>query len=382
MIKSLVLHIGDPKTGTSSIQRILFERQWTCATVTLDYPPVLNSLALAESLREGRLSKSVKEVFEPYAIWLEDSKADVAVISAEQFSGVEPALVHEAFATYAPAVMDRIRVLAYARPHVSRFVSAYSQRVKVGALNVEMAEFYDRPATSKVLGMHKRFMAWRAAFGAGLVVRPMIRSEILRGDVVADCLGVVLGTEDFSITGSTEANISLPLEALAGLRLIQTLLKKNDIPFVRRQAVGDRINTLVTADPKLRGAKVGVDRALYARLKADYLPDAEAMDAEFFAGPIMVKALAAAEKDAAAEPVSTLASAHFGPGKLSRLRKAARKLATELGQEKDVWTKAHKRDKGRKPYLLEDATLSNSAPEEILRVEGLLAEMAAILARP
>lgn len=380
MAKTLVLHIGDPKTGTSAIQHILYNRHWACPSVTLDYPPVLNASALAASLREGRLNDGARELFDRYAFWLEQSTADVAVISAEQFAALEPALVHEAFATFFPAAMDRLQVVAYARPHVERFVSAYAQRVKVGSLNAEMADFYDRPGISRLLGMHDRFMAWRRAFGPALIVRPMQTARMLRGDVVADFLGVALRTEDFQITANTRFNVSLPLEALSGLRTVQGILRKSAISVARRQAVGDRISTLVAMEPGLRGRKIQPDPGLLGRLVRDCRQDAEAMDADFLGGPILGGALAAAK--GAAETVSTRAGVHFRPARLARLRRLAHGLADELADPQDAWIRAHRRDKGNKPHLRENAALSEGAPEAIARMEAILAEVAVILAKP
>ena len=54
MARSLVLHIGDPKTGTSSIQEVLLHKLWQSPKVTLTYPDQLNSFPLANAISDPK----------------------------------------------------------------------------------------------------------------------------------------------------------------------------------------------------------------------------------------------------------------------------------------------------------------------------------------
>ena len=85
----LVLHIGDPKTGSSSIQQALFQRKVQCEAVSLDYPAKLNAIQLANCMRRQGQRSYLDARFKEAAAWLNASQADVAVLSAEQFSSVK-----------------------------------------------------------------------------------------------------------------------------------------------------------------------------------------------------------------------------------------------------------------------------------------------------
>ena len=380
MAKKLLLHVGDPKTGSSSIQRILYERRFDCSSVRLDYPDVVTSLKLARSLLSTANTGQAEEQFRLYSFWLENSTADVAVISAEQFSTVNPARLEEACREHFQANIETMSVLAYAKPHMGRFISAYSQRVKVGQFGRSVERLYEEMAQTATLHMHKRFSRWRAAFGEAFRVRPMVRGELFRGDVVADFLNVALEGADFTIEGNTEANVSLPVEALAGLRMVHAALRKAEVDSGTRQAIGDRINTLVTATPKLKGTKLVLDRALAERFVREFSEDAKAMDQDFLGSPIMVTALDAALSGASAEPVPIEASAYFRRRDLMRLRKLSGDLAELLREHPHVWERAHRRDKGRKPHLLGDEKLSREGPKVVATTHEMIAELAEILA--
>ena len=99
--KSLILHIGDPKTGSSSIQQALFQRRVECETVSIDYPPKLNAIQLANSIRREAKTDEIESRFRAAADWLEASHADVAVLSAEQFASIDPVEVNAVFARQA-----------------------------------------------------------------------------------------------------------------------------------------------------------------------------------------------------------------------------------------------------------------------------------------
>lgn len=381
MAKSLLLHVGDPKTGTSSIQKVLFERRWTCASKVLDYPEVVSSMALANALRHDAGPEEAEELFPPYAFWLEHSKSDVAVISAEQFSSVDPRKVDETFRKYFPDLAPSMRVVAYARPHAGRFLSAYAQRVKTGHMTQSLDRFFSEMAQSRILLMHQRFSRWRAVFGDRFILRPMVREELMDGDAVADFINVALEGAPFEVVGSTQANISLPIEALAGLRLVQAVLRRAEVRGGTVHAVGDRLSTLVTGRPGLKGTKVGLNAQLAERLQDAMAADARAMDESFFGKPIMVQALAAAGKGASEKAASIEMTDHFRPRPIVKLKRAARELAEELKANKGLWVRSHRRDKGLKPQFVEDSALSAKAPEAIAKADKLMGEIAEILFR-
>jgi hypothetical protein len=93
MVKSLVLHIGDPKTGSSSIQEVLRAGLFQSPEVKVDSPGQLNSFPLANALSDKGQLQFREPRYKKLAEWLASSDADVGVISAEQFFRVDPSAV-------------------------------------------------------------------------------------------------------------------------------------------------------------------------------------------------------------------------------------------------------------------------------------------------
>ncbi|MEO8243064.1 MAG: hypothetical protein ABI832_12200, partial [bacterium] len=374
----LTLHIGDPKTGTSSIQGALFNRRFECDSKTLDYPATLSAFMLANTLKKRRRASQKDQRFADIAAWLAASKADVAVISAEQFSTVDPATVLQAFQEFIPDHAESMRVVAYARPHVSRFLSAYAQRTKVGTLFSDLDSFFSEEKNANLLNFHSRFLKWRDLVGDRFVLRPMVRPELLDGDVVADFLGIVLEGAPFRILGEAESNSSLPMEPLSGLRLVHQVLRKFEIGEGTRQAVGSKITTFVAAAGN-KGTKLQPSKALYAKL-ADYcMADAEKLDRDFFGKPIMVSALVAAEKEAVDGNYSGQAKDFYPAEVVKVLRGHGRKLAKLFQTQPGIWDAAFRRERGQIAPLSPDEQTPEQASAFVGRVNDTLAELAVVL---
>jgi hypothetical protein len=379
-VERLVVHIGDPKTGSTSIQRCLFDRRWTCPTVTLDYPPAITALPLVALIRNQPNKRREAKGWKPTTDWAAHSTAQIGVLSAEQFSGVPPADLHRALKSHLPQLAARARIVAYIRPHHSRFLSSYAQRIKAGHMRKSLYAFGADPGELLILQMHQRFVAWRDEFGRRLVVRPMVRRELQDGDVVSDFLGIALNGAPFTLTAPTDANVSLSAEALSGLRWFHAALKTHEVSSAERHSIGSRVSSLVSVANPRGGTRLKLHKALYQRLVDSCLEDARALDRDFFGRPVMADALLEGEADTVDQEIKMDASVYYAPTVLSGLDKTALAVASLIKRHPEVWHKAYKRDLGRLTPGGADEGMSADALQAISRTDALLGQAATLLA--
>lgn len=327
MVKSLVLHIGDHKTGSTAIQRALAAGAAQPEGVRLFYPRLGsdNHSALARAVKAG--PRQAEEMMARFAEQLAGSDADIGVISAEGFEGADPEAVRGHLQRHVPALVEGMRVAAYVRPHAERVLSSHAEQVKIGLVSGTLEEFHQRTLAERRFFYTPRFTAWREVFGAGFVLRPMIRAELQDGDVVRDFLHVALNGAAFGLREMPPANPSLPVADLAVLRAMQMAMA--EAPQPRRHAAGWKMAGLLTADPAPGAGKPALHAALAEDIVQVYREDAAALDGAFFDGSPMTRALEAAPGKAAAEPYSLRAEDHFGPDAL-RLIGAFARLAADL----------------------------------------------------
>ena len=382
MAKSIVFHIGDPKTGTSSIQEVLLHRRWTCPTVSLDYPKQLNAFPLANALWDPEQAHHKATRFREKAVWLDASEADVAVISAEQFFRVDPIVLNDAIAEYMPAHAKSARVIAYVRPHAQRFLSAFAERTKVGVYQGDMTTFFQRTKREQLLLYTPRFQAWQSVFGSRFILRPMVRDALHNGDVVADFLHQVLGGAPFGLLGVTQANTSLSLEALSGLREVQGVLREKGVPNGIRISAGQYMAGAINALSTAAGTKLRLSQELYQKISATYHADAEALDLAFFEHQPMVKALEAAAADIATTGMSVEASQHFSTETLTLLHQNANALARLFLEYPKAWTASFAQETGQRPKDTSQTSVFKTKRAHIDEVNAILTQTAAAIADP
>ena len=349
MAKSIVFHIGDPKTGTSSIQRTLRDRSFTSPRATVDYPDQLNAFPLANTLCDDAQAHHRDQRFGAAAAWLNASTADVAVISAEMFFKVDPLVMNDAIAQYMPDHAASARIFAYVRPHAQRFLSQFVQVSKTGLYWGDMQTLLQRVSKKDLLTYTPRFQAWRRVFGDRFMLRPMVRDELADRDVVTDFFKQVLGDAPFTVAKSTAANESLPLEVLAGLRAVHGTLKRLEIGPDNRHAVGQYYVNILNALCEGRGTKIRLGRSIRDQIAEMCAADARALDQAFFDRPIMQTALEASAEDTVPEMMSADAGAHFAPDTLKKVRAQSRRLAKLLTEDRATWRQSFYRDIGQLP---------------------------------
>ena len=379
MTKTLVLHIGDPKTGSSSIQRALFDRYWDCPTVKMDYPPRLNAISLANALRSDISENSRAKRFNALADWADASTSDVLVVSAEQFSAVRPGLVQKVFAQYLPDLARTMRVVAYARPHASRLLSAYAQRTKVGGLYTDTLTFFDQLAGAGGLTYHPRFHRWRRTFGDRFTLRPMVRSQLTDNDVVADFITVALQGAPFKLLERSEANSSLTIEPLAGLRLVQSVLTRAELSEGAKHTLGASVNQRVNAVAAGKGTRLQLNSRIYKKLLQRCHPDALNLDRDFFGAPLMETELEKAAENTVKRRMDADAALYFRPQTLTRLVALGEALAAMLAAHPGEWDKDFQRKIGQKPHLWDDSLLSPATKTHLSEVDTVVTEIVSLI---
>ncbi len=312
--KTLIFHIGDHKTGSTSIQLAFAQNQVRLANGPVAYPAQISNNFLAQHCKAyvGDRPKAKAEAIETFRLkarQVANSDAPFCLISAESLEGVPAAVLKDVTREFFSDSADEIRVVAYVRPHAARLLSSFTERTKTGAPRVvsgDLQGLFERSREAGEFFYLPRFSAWREAFGDRFLLRPMIRPELYRGSVVDDFVRHTFATEDFSITASNQANESLDMVDLMRLKVLQARIQQSADRDLRRTVGWEFARILGTLPPPETKTKLRLHRSLAEEIRETYLEDARAMDREFFDGrPLLETELNQAVESATAEAQST-----------------------------------------------------------------------------
>lgn len=311
--KRLILHIGDSKTGSTSIQHVLHQGLAQKTGVRLIYPAHRSDLPLARALKEEPEHQEAR--FTALRARLEQDDWDIAVISSEQFEWRAPDLVLDAFRKWLPEFADMIEVIVYVRPHVGRLVANHIEAVKLGWYMQNLRAYHGAMQDWKLLYYADRLGRWRQVFGDRLTVRPMIRSELTGQDVVRDFFAYVFRSDTFDLPRIEARNQSLCLQDVTILREFHKRVHDHNPHLMGGlNALAWNIAPLLAALPRQDAIRPAIDHALLAEVQTCYGEDAARFDADFFAGrPLFADALRQASETATDAPQPIEASAFFDP---------------------------------------------------------------------
>lgn len=325
--KTLVFHIGDHKTGTTTIQNALAAGCVTIEGAELLYPAPLNHNYLMGQIRAFEKGTEPPEPrknqfsLPDLAAHIRESDADYVVISAEVFENLDPELLHQVIETFFRDCADRIHVVAYVRPHAQRILSSYAEQVKIGWFREGMRDFYQQNLNSGRFHFAPRFEKLRDLFGDDFTLRPMIRSELHNGSVLEDFAHVAFDGRACSVEEFEAENQSVTVRELALLHFLQGQFQDRD-PWLRHTIGWEMVRRLerLRTDADKRVRKLVMARDLALDVQQTYGEDAALMDAAFFDGrALMAGALQTmVEKSAPTEQVLD-PSQFFSPEHLRNL---------------------------------------------------------------
>lgn len=329
----LVLHIGDMKTGTTSIQSALLKQNWQGTDRKVCYPvppgqPYHHDLV--ELIRLGETER-VNGWFEFLRRTVGESDAEVAVISSELLEEFPPEQVLEIFSHQMPEHAPTMRVIAYARPHAERVMSSWTQQVKLGFFSEGVEEFLPGFLARRKLAYYERFGAWRDAVGGRFTLRPMIRKALLNGDVVEDFMEQILPGARLTFPAGTEINETLGIADLAMLRMIHQHPRRHpdDRTHDVRMRMGEYLAYILSALRRPESPRPTMSRAAYDQVFEACEEDARMLDRSFFNRTAMSDALKTAGLRVTEEPQSLEAADYLTAEEL-RLAEAFALLLHDL----------------------------------------------------
>ncbi|WP_254658606.1 hypothetical protein [Phaeobacter inhibens] len=325
--KTLVIHIGDHKTGTTTIQNALAVGSIQLHDAKLLYPAKMNHNYLTgfiTSYRKGTpLPKHLedRDGLTEVAAQIAASDADYAVLSAEAFENIPAPEFHDLVETFFRGCADRIHIVAYVRPHAQRILSSYAEQIKIGWYRGSMQEFFDHNLQNGRFHYAPRFAQWRELFGDEFTLRPMIRKELKNGSVLDDFAEVAFDGRPCTVEEFEPENQAMTVRELALMYFLQGQFQEQD-PWLRHTLGWELSRQLDRSrgDSEAKVRKLVMARDLAEAATAAYRCDAEVMDATFFEGrPLMQTALRDMEKQSAPCAPSLDPSQFFSPEHLRNL---------------------------------------------------------------
>lgn len=311
-MQKIIFHIGDVKTGSTSIQRALLRQGWSCERFTLAYPvpagqPYHHRLAMAFRRKNEDL---MQKEFMGLRQKMEKAGAAITVVSTELFERVPANELKAAIDHHMPEYRDRIWVLAYVRPHAERLVSSWSQTIKLGSFTGSLEEFFERALRLRRFLYTPRFLGWREHFGERFELRAMIRDRLYNRDVVQDFFQHVFEGAEFTLATGPNLNETIGIADLAMLRSFHAHPRLPKTKSARMQA-GQYLSYILEAAPTSRFERPALHRTLLEKVVETYREDARNLDDAFFAGNPMLNALEQAHEKAVENPQSLKAEDHF-----------------------------------------------------------------------
>ena len=193
MTKTLYIHIGRPKVGSTAIQRFLkFNRERLLEQGIL-YPRTGERENASHLLAEAMSAEDVaarEALFTELVAEIDAADCQSAILSSENFYFVDPGQLAACFPE-----RFQVKIVCYVRRQDEVLVSSYIQEMKDGSLEPEDEQNLDRYLGGKerlrLLDYKAMLDNWAAVFGEGNIVVRVFEKGQLKGNLFGDIMDVL-----------------------------------------------------------------------------------------------------------------------------------------------------------------------------------------------
>ena len=184
----MILHIGNSKTGTTSLQRFFFQYRKPLSDRGILYPvlddhPSVAQHNLAYSVSPlphiKRLYGDHGLTFEKLAAMLVDAPEDIVLLSSEFFGAMAETRAGMAkFAAFSRNHGLEVDIVVFVRAQHLSLEAAYAQRTKAMRNGLTFGEFIDAAMAKPHHNYHKYLAAWDGMQGIRLVPVPFTAARL------------------------------------------------------------------------------------------------------------------------------------------------------------------------------------------------------------
>jgi len=234
-MKTLYLHIGTHKTGSTTLQTFLTHNKRTLEAKGIFYPTngsyfsgcSQKPLALAIlPAGPGNLQNNAGPPVERYIREIRQdiqrTSCDKILLSAEHFSHSITREDVLAIRDLFSPLISRFKVIVYLRRQDKRIESGYNQMVKTGRVSCVFEEYVEKVLSdaNSHLFYDRLLSLFSDIFGkTNLMVRPFEKSQLNPKGIISDFLGLLGIDSDSDFRVTDDKNQSLPLELIEVMRL-------------------------------------------------------------------------------------------------------------------------------------------------------------------
>ena len=191
----IVIHIGMPKAGSTTIQHFLRDNDAALRELSIDYPVVgrehpnfnLNHRNFANGLleRENRIHKKSSSMADLIA-YISESKYNTTILSSEElFRATEPSIIRAR--ELLSSIGQEFRLILIIRDPSDRLPSAYAQGVRFGASTDDFDTFFEFRSANDKVDQFKIAERWAKVFGWSAIRVRLLSPPALRGgDLIED----------------------------------------------------------------------------------------------------------------------------------------------------------------------------------------------------